>query len=60
MSDTRNRSTRALQREAFMTSHLAEFCGEKELTAQSGHAPEDWPLVIAKCEIDEHCRSAAS
>ena len=52
--------TRALQRVALMTSHLAEFCGEKELTAQSGQAPEDWPLVIAKCEIDEHCRSAAS
>src|SRR6516162_6287306 len=37
-----------LARVAFTTSRLAEFCGEKELTAQTGHAPEDWPLVIAK------------
>jgi DNA topoisomerase VI subunit B len=48
MSDARNRPARTLQRVAFKTSRLAEFCGEKELTAQTGHAPEDWPLVIAK------------
>ena len=62
MSDARNRPARTLQRVAFKTSRLAEFCGEKGLTAQTGHAPEDWPLVIAKgaqCEIDAHCRTAA-
>ena len=36
MSDARNRPTRALQRVAFETSRLAEFWGEKELTAQTG------------------------
>jgi hypothetical protein len=45
-------STPKLQRIAFTTSRLAEFCGQKELTAQTGHAPEDWPLVIAKELID--------
>jgi hypothetical protein len=48
MSDARKRLARTPQRVAFKTSRLAEFCGEKELTAQTGHAPEDWPLVIAK------------
>ena len=41
-----------LARVAFTTSRLAEFCGEKELTAQTGHAPEEWPLVIAKELVD--------
>jgi len=41
-----------LQRAAFTTSRLAEFCGEKELIAQTGHPAEDWPLVIAKELID--------
>lgn len=42
----------ALQRIAFKTSRLAEFCGEKELTAQIGHEPEEWPLVILKELVD--------
>ena len=46
------RSASKLQRMAFTTSRLAEFCGEKELTAQTGHAPEEWPLVVAKELID--------
>jgi DNA topoisomerase VI subunit B len=41
-----------LQRVAFKTSRLAEFCGEKELTAQTGHPSEDWPLVILKELVD--------
>src|SRR6516162_291631 len=41
-----------LARVAFTTSRLVEFCGEKELTAQTGHAPDEWPLVIAKELID--------
>jgi DNA topoisomerase VI subunit B len=48
MSDARKQTAPRLQRIAFTTSRLAEFCGEKELTAQTGHAPDEWPLVIAK------------
>jgi len=52
MTDTRKNSASKLQRVAFTTSRLAEFCGEKELTAQTGHAPAEWPLVILKEIID--------
>jgi DNA topoisomerase VI subunit B len=52
MPDTRKNSAPKLQRVAFTTSRLAEFCGEKELTAQTGHTPDEWPLVIAKELID--------
>src|SRR6516165_7879085 len=48
MSDARKQTAPRLQWIAFTTSRLAEFCGEKELTAQTGHAPAEWPLVIAK------------
>jgi hypothetical protein len=41
-----------LQRVAFTVSRLAEFCSVKELVAQTGHAPEEWPLVVAKEIID--------
>jgi DNA topoisomerase VI subunit B len=41
-----------LQRVAFTTSRLAEFVGEKELTAQIGHPPDEWPLVILKELVD--------
>jgi hypothetical protein len=37
-----------LQRETFRTSRLLEFCSVKELTAQTGHGPIDWPLCILK------------
>jgi DNA topoisomerase VI subunit B len=37
-----------LQRVAFTTSRLAEFCSQRELVAQTGHAIEDWPFVILK------------
>ena len=33
---------------AFTTSRLVEFVGEKELVAQIGHLPDEWPLVVAK------------
>ena len=42
----------ALERFVFKTSRLAEFCGQKELTAQTGHAPDEWPLVILKELVD--------
>src|SRR5688572_31508784 len=41
-----------LERTTFRTSRLLEFCSQKELTAQTGHEPEDWPLVIVKELID--------
>jgi hypothetical protein len=37
-----------LHRQTFRTSRLLEFCSGKELTAQTGHAPIDWPLCILK------------
>jgi hypothetical protein len=37
-----------LIRQTFKTSRLAEFCSQKELVNQTGHAIEDWPLVILK------------
>jgi DNA topoisomerase VI subunit B len=48
MSDTRHRPARALERVAFKTSRLAEFCSRRELVAQTGHQVRDWPLVILK------------
>jgi DNA topoisomerase VI subunit B len=41
-----------LHREAFRTSRLLEFCNKKELTAQTGHEVDDWPLVILKELVD--------
>jgi hypothetical protein len=41
-----------LERIAFKTSRLAEFCGQRELVAQTGHSIEDWPLVILKELVD--------
>ena len=52
MSEPRRRPTPTLQRVAFKTSSLAEFVGQRELTAQTGHHPQDWPLVILKELVD--------
>jgi hypothetical protein len=41
-----------LERVAFRSSRLLEFCSEKELTLQTGHPASDWPLVVAKELID--------
>jgi DNA topoisomerase VI subunit B len=41
-----------LKRETFTTSRLLEFCSEKELINQTGHAVADWPLVILKELLD--------
>jgi signal transduction histidine kinase len=41
-----------LERIAFRTSRLLDFVGRRELTAQIGHAPESWPLVIVKELVD--------
>lgn len=39
-------------RTTFSTSRLIEFASKKELIAQTGHGPEDWPLVIVKELVD--------
>jgi DNA topoisomerase VI subunit B len=39
-------------RATFTTSRLLDFFSEKELTAQTGHAPRQWPLVILKELVD--------
>jgi DNA topoisomerase VI subunit B len=41
-----------LQRTAFRTSRLLDFCSRKELIAQTGHQPDAWPLVILKELLD--------
>jgi len=41
-----------IERVAFTTSRLAEYCSEKELVAQTGHESLDWPRVIIKELID--------
>ncbi len=41
-----------IERVAFTTSRLMEFCTEKELVAQTGHEAHKWPLVIVKELVD--------
>jgi hypothetical protein len=41
-----------LRRETFRTSRLLDFCSEKELIAQTGHRPAQWPLVVVKELVD--------
>ena len=41
-----------LDRAVFRTSRLLDFASEKELTAQTGHPPAEWPLVIVKELVD--------
>jgi DNA topoisomerase VI subunit B len=52
----------SLARHIFKTSRLAEFCSRKELVNQTGHAIEDWPLVVLKELLDngiDACEEAA-
>ena len=41
-----------IERVAFTTSRLMEFCTEKELVAQTGHESDKWPLVVVKELVD--------
>jgi DNA topoisomerase VI subunit B len=41
-----------LKRVAFKTDRLGEFVGRRELTAQIGHPPSEWPLVVLKEAAD--------
>ena len=45
-------TTPKLDRTVFETSRLLDFCSVKELTAQTGHHPHDWPLVVLKELVD--------
>jgi DNA topoisomerase VI subunit B len=44
--------TAPLSRRIFRTSRLAEFCSQKELINQTGHAIAEWPLVVLKELLD--------
>ena len=51
-----------IDRVAFFTSRLMEFCTEKELVAQTGHESYEWPLVVVKELVDnsiDACEEAA-
>jgi hypothetical protein len=48
----RVRSAPLLQRRVFKTDRLGEFVGRRELTAQIGHTPHEWPLVFLKEALD--------
>jgi DNA topoisomerase VI subunit B len=50
--DQFERTPSKLKREIFKTSRLLEFCSEKELVNQTGHAVDQWPLVILKELVD--------
>ena len=41
-----------VSRRVFATSRQLEFCNIKELTTQTGHGPDDWPIVIVKELLD--------
>lgn len=41
-----------LERTTLRTSRLLDFCSQKELTAQTGHQIEAWPLVLVKELVD--------
>jgi len=47
-----------LQRETFRTSRLLDFCSERELVKQIGHAADQWPLVVLK-ELTDNALDAA-
>ena len=51
-------SSPVLRRETFRTSRLLDFCSERELTKQIGHAADRWPLVILK-ELTDNAIDAA-
>lgn len=52
MKTTKKKPTAPLCRTTFQTSRLLDFCGEKELIGQTGHDPDEWPLVVLKELMD--------
>lgn len=51
-SQGRRTSEATLNRTTLSTSRLLDFCSRKELIAQTGHEPRDWPLVVLKELVD--------
>jgi DNA topoisomerase VI subunit B len=54
--------THKLERPTFRTSRLLDFLSRKELIAQTGHEPAEWPLVGLKELLDnavDACEEAA-
>jgi DNA topoisomerase VI subunit B len=47
-----SRSGHSIERTAFKTSRLMEFCSRRELVALTGEREENWPLVILKELVD--------
>jgi DNA topoisomerase VI subunit B len=45
-------AAKQIQRIAFQTSRLLDFCSRKELIAQTGHQPDAWSLVLLKELLD--------
>jgi DNA topoisomerase VI subunit B len=54
----RKREAIKIERVAFETSRLMEFCTERELVNQTGHQRSDWPLVVLK-ELMDNALDAA-
>src|SRR3954471_21240285 len=52
MSSIADRKRCVLDRATLTTSRLLDFATTKELTAQTGHEPADWPLVALKELVD--------
>jgi DNA topoisomerase VI subunit B len=46
------RQASRLTRTTFQTPRVAEFAAIKEMITQTGHEPDEWPLVIVKELID--------
>ena len=55
---TKSKPEPKLTRVAFKVSRLMEFCSERELQNQTGHAFYDWPLVVGK-ELMDNALDAA-
>jgi DNA topoisomerase VI subunit B len=51
-------SAAVLHREAFEVSRSLDFCNKKQLTVETGHPPEEWPLVILKELLDNSLDAA--
>jgi len=51
-----------IERVAFTTSRLADYCSEKELVAQTGHESREWLRVSgnAACPVADRALSAAA
>jgi hypothetical protein len=47
-----NTKRHKVQRTALRSSRQLDYCTVRNLTAQIGHGPEDWPLVILKELLD--------